>query len=68
MGDKAMTIAEMLEKRGFNKGKAEGEKQAAEDFSYNLFREGMSLDFIARVSELPLERLREIETRFREEQ
>ncbi|MCP4408403.1 MAG: transposase, partial [Gammaproteobacteria bacterium] len=65
-GGKAMTIAETLEQRGFEKGKTEGITEgitkgetkgktkgiteATETMALNLFGEGMSLDFVARVT------------------
>ena len=52
-GEIAMTFASRLEKRG--------ELRKQEDIAFKLFAKGMTLDFIAEVTELPTERLLQLQ-------
>ncbi|MCP4408402.1 MAG: hypothetical protein GY807_11690 [Gammaproteobacteria bacterium] len=60
-----MTIAETLITRGKTEGITEGitkgKTEATETMALNLFGEGMSLDFVARVTALPTERLSQLQ-------
>ena len=59
LGDEAMTLAEYFrsegEVRGEAKGEAKGEANAQRMIATNMLREGASIDFIAKVTQLTIE-------------
>jgi predicted transposase YdaD len=48
---------------GLEKGRAEGRTEEREQFVRNLLAEGMPIETIARVAELPLEKVRALANR-----
>jgi len=59
-----MTIAEQLKAEGREEGKREGREEGKRanqaEVAMRLIGEGMALDFVAKVTELPLPELRKL--------
>lgn len=52
-----MTIAQQIEAKGIEKGRLEGEQATKEAIAQKLWQQGMSLDSISQLTELPLAEL-----------
>ena len=64
VGAEAMTIAEQWEQRGLEKGLQQGVQEGAEhekkQIALNMLKEGISISTIAKVTNLPLSVIEEI--------